>query len=105
MTANGKNLSRLEPVELREVWVSESGDFTPWLAKEANLMRLGEALGGIDLELESQERLVGPFRADILCKDVGADRWVVIENQLECTDHSHLGQLLTYLHFLKKRGN
>ncbi len=56
---------------------------------------LGEALN-IDLELEAQERAVGPFRADLLCKDVGTDRWVLIENQLERTDHTHLGQLLTY---------
>ena len=55
----------------------------------------GEALG-IDLELEAQEKAVGPFRADILCKDIGTDHWVLIENQLERTDHSHLGQLLTY---------
>jgi hypothetical protein len=56
---------------------------------------LGEALG-IDLELEAQEKNVGPFRADILCKDVDTDAWVLIENQLERTDHTHLGQLLTY---------
>ena len=60
-----------------------------------NIALLGEALG-ISLELEAQERAVGPFRADILCKDVETDRWVLIENQLERTDHSHLGQLLTY---------
>jgi len=51
---------------------------------------------GIELELESQETEVGPFRADILCKDTATDNWVLIENQLERTDHSHLGQLLTY---------
>ncbi|MEO6842656.1 MAG: DUF4268 domain-containing protein [Bradyrhizobium sp.] len=56
---------------------------------------LAEALS-IDLELEAQEKAVGPFRADILCKDIGTDRWVLIENQLERTDHTHLGQLLTY---------
>ncbi len=56
---------------------------------------LGEAIG-IELELESQEKNVGPFRADILCKDTTTDNWVLIENQLEKTDHSHLGQLLTY---------
>lgn len=56
---------------------------------------MGETLG-IDLELEAQEKAVGPFRADILCKDVGTGAWVLIENQLETTDHRHLGQLLTY---------
>ena len=89
------NLGRLKKVELREAWTSESTDFTPWLAKEENLNLLGEAIG-IELELESQEKEVGPFRADILCKDTATDNWVLIENQLERTDHSHLGQLLTY---------
>jgi len=92
---NTNNLGRLERVELRDIWISEATDFTPWLARKENLEILGETLG-IDLELEAQERPVGPFRADILCKDVGTDRWVLIENQLERTDHVHLGQLLTY---------
>ncbi len=91
----GASLGRLERVELRDIWLSEASDFTPWLARKENLDILGDTLG-IDLELEAQERPVGPFRADILCKDIGTDRWVLIENQLERTDHSHLGQLLTY---------
>lgn len=88
-------LARLERVDLREIWTSEATSFTPWLAEKHNLEILGEALG-IELELEAQERPVGPFRADILCKDIDTDRWVLIENQLERTDHCHLGQLLTY---------
>jgi len=63
--------------------------------KDADLALLGETVG-IDLELEAQERNVGPFRADILCKDTATNHWVLIENQLERTDHTHLGQLLTY---------
>jgi hypothetical protein len=90
-----KNLGRLQKVDLREAWTSEASDFTPWLAQEENLKLLGEAIG-IELELESQEKDVGPFRADILCKDTATDDWVLIENQLERTDHCHLGQLLTY---------
>jgi hypothetical protein len=89
------NLGRLQRVDLRKAWTSESSDFTPWLAKEENLKLLGEAIE-MDLELESQEKEVGPFRADILCKDTATDDWVLIENQLERTDHTHLGQLLTY---------
>jgi hypothetical protein len=85
----------LQKVELREAWLSESSDFTPWLAQDENLNLLGDAIG-IELELESQEKDVGPFRADILCKDTATDNWVLIENQLARTDHSHLGQLLTY---------
>jgi hypothetical protein len=90
-----KTLGRLQKVALREAWTSESNDFTPWLAQEENLSLLGEAIG-IELELEAQEKDVGPFRADILCKDTATDNWVLIENQLERTDHTHLGQLLTY---------
>jgi len=93
--SNNKNLGRLQKVDLREVWTSESSGFTPWLAQEENLKLLGETIG-IELELEAQEKEVGPFRADILCKDTATDAWVLIENQLERTDHSHLGQLLTY---------
>src|SRR6266581_8415901 len=90
-----KNLGRLQKVDLREVWTSESSGFTPWLAEAENLKLLGESIG-IDLECEAQEKEVGPFRADILCKDTATDNWVLIENQLERTDHGHLGQLLTY---------
>ncbi|HKV59809.1 MAG TPA: DUF4268 domain-containing protein [Ktedonobacteraceae bacterium] len=92
---NEPALGRLERVELRTAWISESRDFTPWLAKAENLELLGEVLD-IGLELEAQEKFVGPFRADILCRDVNSDNWVLIENQLEQTDHRHLGQLLTY---------
>jgi hypothetical protein len=88
-------LGRLERIELRDIWTTEASDFTPWLARPENLEVLAETLG-IELELEAQEKTVGPFRADILCKDVEGDHWVLIENQLERTDHSHLGQLLTY---------
>jgi hypothetical protein len=90
-----KPLGRLERVELRDIWTSEASDFTPWLARPENLAVLAETLG-MDLELEAQEKAVGPFRADILCKDIGTDAWVLVENQLERTDHTHLGQLLTY---------
>lgn len=92
---SGYNLGKLVKIELRDIWMSESSHFTPWLAREENLLTLGETLG-LELELEAQERAVGPFRADILCKDIGTNAWVLIENQLERTDHSHLGQLLTY---------
>jgi hypothetical protein len=89
-------LGRLERItDLRSIWNSESGDFTPWLAEEENLKLLGDTIG-IDLELDSQEKGVGPYRADILCVDTITRRWVLIENQIEKTDHSHLGQILTY---------
>src|SRR6476646_1010509 len=88
-------LGRLARVELRQAWISEPGDFTPWLAQPENIVLLSEAIG-IELEVESQERSVGPFRADILCRDTTDRHFVLIENQLERTDHTHLGQLLTY---------
>ena len=90
-----KELSRLEPVELRDIWPNEAADFTPWLAEEENLNLLAETLG-LELELEAQERDVGDFRADILCLNTEDNSRVLIENQLERTDHSHLGQILTY---------
>lgn len=88
-------IGHMERVKLREVWKNEAGDFTPWLARENNIVLLGKAIG-IDLEVDAQEKEVGPYRADILCKDAANDQWVLIENQLEHTDHLHLGQLLTY---------
>jgi len=88
-------LGKLEKVDLRQIWQTEGQDFTPWLAREENLEMLGEAIG-IELELEAQEKDVGPFRADILCKNTEDDSLVLIENQIEKTDHRHLGQLLTY---------
>jgi hypothetical protein len=100
MVANMVELGKLEKVDLRNVWTSESEHFTPWLARPENLTLLGDAIG-IELELEAQEKTVGPFRADILCKDTATDHWVLIENQLEKTDHVHLGQLLTYASGLK----
>ena len=90
-----QNLKQLTPVDLSEVWTTEPQHFTPWLAREENLTRLGETLG-IDLELEAQEINIGGFRADLLCKNTVDDSWVLIENQLEATDHRHVGQLLTY---------
>jgi len=93
-------LGRLEQVELRTIWASEDKGFTPWLAQAENISVLGEAIGR-RLEVEAREKEVGPFSADILCKDTEQDQWVLIENQLERTDHTHLGQLLTYAAGLK----
>lgn len=88
-------LGRLERIDLREYWKKEDTDFTPWLAQEENIQLLSETIG-IDLEVQSQEEGVGPFRADILCTDTANNHFVLIENQLERTDHTHLGQLMTY---------
>lgn len=90
-----ESLRQLTPVEISEVWETEPQHFTSWLAQEGNLERLGKTLG-IELELEAQEINVGGFRADLLCKNTVDDSWVLIENQLASTDHTHVGQLLTY---------
>ncbi len=95
-----KELGRLKKVDLRYIWENEATHFTPWLASEEGLALLSETIG-IDLELVAVEKNVGPFRADIQCKDAATEQWVLIENQLEKTDHSHLGQLLTYAAGLK----
>jgi hypothetical protein len=90
-----KEIGKLTKVDLRDLWDGEATDFTPWLASEENIALLGEAIG-IELEVVQEEQRVGMFRADILCKDTLADKYVLIENQLERTDHNHLGQLMTY---------
>jgi hypothetical protein len=88
-------LSQLEKVDLKQAWPHEALNFTPWLAEPKNLEMLGKEVG-LNLVLEAVEKAVDTFSADILAKDIATDRWVVIENQLEKTDHSHLGQVLTY---------
>lgn len=77
---------------LRSAWPNEARDFTPWLAD--NLDVLGQAVG-LALELRQKEYPVGRYSLDLLLQDAEG-RVVAVENQLEQTDHSHLGQLLTY---------
>jgi hypothetical protein len=89
------NFGSLKAVDVRQHWVHESSDFTPWLARVENISLLGEAIG-MDLEPLAVEERIGPFRADIVCQDSATRAKVLIENQLECTDHCHLGQLMTY---------
>lgn len=87
------DLGRLEPVNPREVWAHEATAFTPWLLENSD--RLAEALG-IDLELTAREHRVGSYAVDLIGRDLTNDAVLLVENQLEATDHGHLGQLLTY---------
>ena len=82
------------------MWHNEAADFTPWLAE--NIEDLAEKIG-MELEVVGQEVLVGPYSADILAKDVNTGDYVVIENQLEKTNHDHLGKSITYASVLNAK--
>jgi hypothetical protein len=86
-------LGTIAHVDPREIWEREPALFTPWLASNLNL--LGAALG-YDLELVEIESRSGDFLCDILARESGTNRTVVIENRLDRTNHDHLGKLLTY---------
>ena len=91
-------LGKIKPEDdLRKVWEKEDRDFTPWLAEKENIKLLSETLG-MDLVLEGTEEQIGVglFKADIVCQDMNSKTRVLIENQLERSDHTHLGQILTY---------
>ena len=89
-------LGQLEEIkDLRQVWPHEASDFTPWLAEEANLSLLADALG-LEITLDETESQVGSFNVDIYATETGTERKIIIENQLEDTNHDHLGKLITY---------
>lgn len=88
-------LATLKQVPLREVWKNEATEFSKWLAKEENLSLLSDEIG-IEISLIQTEASVGKFNVDILAQEENTDRTIVIENQLETTDHDHLGKLITY---------
>jgi len=84
---------KIEKLNLRDIRPNEAKDFTPWLADKIGA--LGEAIG-MELELKDMEAAVGDFFLDLLARDLGSGRTVIIENELTQTDHDHLGKLLTY---------
>ena len=86
-------LGTLKTVDVRKLWPSEPGDFTPWLAE--NINKLSQILGK-DLEIVQTEYAIGDFSADIVAKDLSSSSIVVIENQYGTSDHKHLGQILLY---------
>lgn len=88
------NLGTLkEIIDLRKVWQHEALNFTPWVAE--NIELLGDAVG-LDITVDETESTVGDFSVDIYASEIGTDRKIIIENQLEDTDHDHLGKLITY---------
>lgn len=89
-----QKFGELADVPIREAWSHEAHRFTPWLAE--NLDRLSTAIG-IPLELTGTEMRCGPFSADIIARNALDDSVVLVENQLETSDHTHLGQIMTYL--------
>ena len=90
-----QNLSKLAKVDLRDVWGHEALDFTKWLAQNENLDLLSEETG-VSIKLVQTEANVGRFNVDILAEEEGSGRKIIIENQLEDTNHDHLGKIITY---------
>lgn len=92
-------LWKLEKIDLRDIWKHEALDFTNWLAEEENLSLLSDEIG-IAIELQETEASVWGFNVDILALEEVTGKKIIIENQLETTDHKHLGQILTYASWL-----
>ena len=88
-------LDKIEKVDLRDVWAHEALDFTKWLSQDISLKMLGDAVG-VELELIETEASVGSFNVDIYAQETSTGRRVIIENQLEDTNHDHLGKVITY---------
>lgn len=88
-------LGKFKEINIRDVWQHEQYDFSNWLATDENIKELGEILNLSLTDVET-EKFVGSYRCDILCKDELSGKTVLIENQLEPTNHDHLGKIITY---------
>lgn len=88
-------LGKLEEANVRELWKHEQYEFSEWLAGEENIELLNEAIGLTLVDIQ-KESFVGSYRADLVAKDETSNIKVIVENQLESTDHDHLGKLITY---------
>lgn len=88
-------LGKLDRVDLREYWKHEALDCTRWLSESANIEVLSDEVG-IGIHIAQTEASVGRFNVDILAEEENTGRKIIIEHQLEVTDHLHLGQLITY---------
>lgn len=85
----------LKEVDIRELWKHEQYDFSAWLAEEDNIEYLNEILGLNLVDIKKEEK-TGSYKCDIVARDEFRDVTVVIENQLEQSDHDHLGKIITY---------
>lgn len=90
-----ERFERLEEVNIRDLWKHEQYDFSDWLSKEENIEMLGDEIG-LTLTDINREVYVGSYRCDLVAKDEATGIKVVIENQLEATNHDHLGKIITY---------
>ena len=90
-----EKLGRLEAVDVRELWNHEQYDFSNWLAKDENIELLNEVLGLTLVDIE-KEVFVGSYRCDLVASDETTNQKVIIENQLESSNHDHLGKIVTY---------
>lgn len=88
-------LGKLEEVDIRELWKHEQYDFSEWLSKNENIELLNNEIG-LTLTDIQKEVFVGTYRCDLVAKDEATGIKVIIENQLEATNHDHLGKLITY---------
>lgn len=88
-------LGKIKEVDIRSVWAHEQYDFSKWLAEDENIQALGNTLN-LSLTDVNTEQFVGGYRCDIICKDELTGKSVLIENQLEQTNHDHLGKIITY---------
>lgn len=88
-------LGKITKIDLRDVWKHEASDFTNWLAKEENFQQLADEIG-LEMQVLKTEANVGSFFADILAEEISTGKKIIIENQLEITNHDHLGKLITY---------
>ena len=88
------NFSEITELPLNQFFQTEDQHFTPWL--QENIDMLGNAIG-IEIEEAETEVSVGNYRLDILALEAGTNRKIAIENQYGTTNHTHLGQLITYM--------
>ena len=88
-------IGKLEEVDIRELWKHEQYDFSEWLSKKENIENLNDILGLTLVDI-SKETYVGSYRCDLFAKDETTGIKVIIENQLEMSNHDHLGKIITY---------